>query len=87
MTTAPYLTSANVRAPHGLTEHVRPAVEAAKAVLEKVKETRPSQAEMKFGVKGGGRTDWLMAKSAAEGSFEVTLTWTRKVAETGAGAA
>ena len=65
---------------------VGPAVEAAKAVLEKVKEARPSQVEVKFGVKVSGGADWLVARSAAEGSFEIKLTWTREVAEAGAGA-
>jgi hypothetical protein len=56
-------------------EAVAPAVEAAKAVLDKVKETRPDQVELKFGVKAGGGANWLVAKAAAEANFEVTLTW------------
>jgi hypothetical protein len=59
-------------------EAIGPAVEAAKAVLEKVKETRPDGIEVKFGVKASGEASWLVAKAAGEGNFEVTLTWTRR---------
>ena len=55
---------------------VGPAVEAARAVLDKVKEVRPDQVEVKFGVKASGGADWLVAKAAGEASFEITLTWT-----------
>jgi hypothetical protein len=58
-------------------EAITPAVEAAKAVLEKVKETRPDGIEVKFGVKASGEASWLVAKAAGEGNFEVTLTWHR----------
>jgi len=56
---------------------VAPAVEAAKAVLEKVKEARPDQVEVKFGVKASGEAKWLVAKAAGEANFQVTLTWCR----------
>ena len=59
-------------------EAITPAVEAAKVVLEKVKETLPDQIEVKFGVKASGGASWLVAKAAAEGNFEVTLTWSRR---------
>jgi hypothetical protein len=65
-------------------EAIGPAVEAAKAVLEKVKETRPDEVEVKFGVKASGEASWLVAKAAAEGNFEVTLTW-RREGDAGAG--
>jgi hypothetical protein len=54
---------------------VGPAVEAAKAVLEKVKEIKPHEVEVKFGVKVTGEATWVVAKAATEGSFEITLTW------------
>jgi hypothetical protein len=54
---------------------VEPAVEAAKAVLEKVKEIKPDGVEVKFGVKVTGEATWIVAKAATEGSFEITLTW------------
>lgn len=64
---------------------VGPAVEAAKVVLDKAKEARPDQVELTFGVKVSGGADWLVAKSAAEGSFEITLRWTRQPADRDAG--
>jgi hypothetical protein len=54
---------------------VTPAVEAAKAVLEQVKEIAPDGIEVKFGVKVTGEANWIVAKAATEGSFEITLTW------------
>jgi hypothetical protein len=66
-------------------EAIAPAVEAAKAVLEKVKETRPDEIEVKFGVKASGEASWLVAKAAGEANFEVTLTWSRH--QEGAGSA
>lgn len=66
-------------------EAVTPAVEAAKAVLEKVKEAGPDVVEVKFGVKASGEAGWLVAKAAGEGNFEVTLTWSRGGEDGGAG--
>lgn len=57
-------------------EAVTPAVEAAKTVLEKVREAAPDQVEVKFGIKVSGSANWLVARAATEGNFEVTLTWT-----------
>jgi Trypsin-co-occurring domain 1 len=54
---------------------VAPAVEGARAVLEKVKEAAPREIEVKFGIKASGTANWLVAKAATEGNFEVTLTW------------
>jgi hypothetical protein len=60
---------------------VGPAVEAAKAVLDKVKDARPDQVEVTFGVKVSGEATWFVAKSAAEANFEITLTWTRETTQ------
>jgi hypothetical protein len=60
---------------------VGPAVEAAKAVLEKVKEIKPDGVEVKFGVKITGEANWVVAKAATEGNFEITLTWGSDSAE------
>ena len=60
-------------------EAVEPAVEAAKAVLDKVKEAGPDSIELKFGIKVSGSANWLVAKASAESNFEVTLTWSRGV--------
>jgi hypothetical protein len=66
-------------------EGVTPAVEAAKAVLEKVKEIQPDQVELKFGVKVSGGANWVVAKAAGEGNFEITLTWSHNAYRAGAG--
>jgi hypothetical protein len=56
-------------------EAVAPAVDAAKVVLEKVKDARPSEVEVKFGITVTGEANWVVAKAATGGSFEITLTW------------
>ena len=56
-------------------EAVGPAVEAAKEVLDRVKELRPNEVEVSFGIKVSGGAQWLVAKAAGEASFEITLTW------------
>ena len=60
-----------------LQEAVRPAVEGAKAVLEQVKAVQPQKVEVKFGVKVSGTMNWVVAKAATEGNFEITLSWER----------
>ncbi len=62
-------------------EAVTPAVAAARAVLDKFKEARPDEVELKFGVKVSGTANWLVAKAAAEGNFEVTLVWRAETGE------
>lgn len=54
---------------------VGPAVDAARVVIEKVKEAAPDEVEVKFGIKVSGEANWWVAKAATEGNFEVTLTW------------
>lgn len=61
---------------------VAPAVEGARAVLEKIKEVAPDEIEVKFGIKVSGTVNWLIAKAATDGNFEITLTWTPKSAAT-----
>ena len=56
---------------------IEPAVEAAKAVLDRIREAKPDEAEVKFGVKVSGGASWVVARAAGEGSFEVTMTWRR----------
>ena len=58
---------------------VEPAVKTAKAVLEKVKEARPDEVELKFGIKVSGGASWLVAKAAGEANFDVTMKWSRPV--------
>jgi hypothetical protein len=56
-------------------EAVAPAVDAAKVVLDKVKQASPDEVEVKFGVKVSGKMDWLIAKAATDANFEIKLTW------------
>jgi hypothetical protein len=51
------------------------AVQAAKVLLERVREVAPDSVEVKFGVKVTGTTNWIVARTALEGNFEVTLAW------------
>ena len=54
---------------------VTPAVEAARVVLDKVRQARPDEVKLKFGIKVGGGATWLIAKAAAESNFEVEMIW------------
>jgi hypothetical protein len=56
-------------------EAVAPALRAAKTVLEQVRDLSPDRVEVKFGVKVTGTMNWLVAKAATEGNFEITLGW------------
>lgn len=56
-------------------EAVAPAVEGARAVLEKAKEAAPQEIQVKFGIKVSGTANWFVAKAATEGNFEITLIW------------
>ena len=58
-----------------LHEAVRPAVEGAKAVLDQARAAGPQKVEVKFGVKVSGTMNWVVAKAATEGNFEITLSW------------
>jgi hypothetical protein len=58
-----------------ISEAVTPAIEAAKTVLNKVREISPDEVELTFGIKVSGGANWLIAKSAGEANFEVRLTW------------
>ena len=57
--------------PGRVREAVGPAVEAAKAVLVKVKDARSDEVEQRFGIKVTGGANWLVAKAAGEGNFEI----------------
>lgn len=56
-------------------EAAAPAIEAARELLEQVRDLTPDAVEVKFGIKVTGTTNWLVAKAATEGNFEVTLSW------------
>jgi hypothetical protein len=51
------------------------AVEAAKALLDRVKEVAPDSVQVKFGVKVTGTANWIVARASTEGNFEITLAW------------
>lgn len=54
---------------------VEPALKAAKAVLDRIRDLSPDQVELKFGIKVDTTANWLIAKATAEANFEVTLSW------------
>jgi hypothetical protein len=60
---------------------VAPAIETARVVLDKVKETAPDEIEVKFGIKVSGKADWFIAKASTEANFEIKLTWRPSGAE------
>lgn len=62
-------------------EAAGPAVEAAMAVMDRVKQMGPDAVQVSFGVKVTGTADWLVAKAATEGNFQVTLSWQPTAAE------
>ncbi|MET3421989.1 hypothetical protein BJ973_001201 [Actinoplanes tereljensis] len=57
-----------------------PSIEAARAVLDDVKRLAPDSVQVKFGLKVTGSANWIVAKSAAEANFEITLTWQPDIA-------
>lgn len=62
--------------------HVRqaadPAVKAAQAILEEVRQLAPDCVQVRFGVKVSGTATWLLARASTEGNFEVVLSWQPK---------
>ena len=52
-----------------------PSIEAARVLLDQVKDLAPDAVQVKFGVKVTGTANWVVAKAATEGNFEVTLSW------------
>lgn len=57
---------------------VGPAVDAARAVLDRVKPLGSESVEVKFGVKVSGAENWTVARSAADATYEITLSWRTK---------
>lgn len=55
---------------------IAPAVGAAKEVLDQIAAIKPDAVEVTFGIKVTGEASWVVARAAAEGSFEVKLSWT-----------
>ena len=62
---------------------VQPALAAARTVLDQARELAPDAVQVKFGVKVTGTANWLVARAATEGNFEVTLSWRPDPSEEG----
>jgi hypothetical protein len=60
-----------------LEKAIEPAIAAARVVLDQARQLTPDAVQVKFGVKVTGTTNWLVAKAATEGNFEITLSWDR----------
>lgn len=56
-------------------EAVAPAVEAARVVLDRVRQARPDEVKLKFGIKVSGAANWLVAKATSEANFQIEMTW------------
>ena len=56
-------------------EAAAPSIEAARELLEQAKDLAPDAVQVKFGIKVTGTANWVVARAATEGNFEVTLTW------------
>lgn len=56
-------------------DSIGPAVDAARVLLDQLKEIAPDAVQVKFGVKVTGTANWMVAKAATEANFEVTLSW------------
>jgi hypothetical protein len=55
---------------------IKDIAESANSGLQKIDaKAKPSEYELKFGLKMTAGTDVLFAKAGSEGSFEVTLHW------------
>jgi hypothetical protein len=52
-----------------------PAIDTAKLVLDKLKEVKPGEVTVTFGLKVSGKLDWFIARAGTEGNFQITLTW------------
>jgi hypothetical protein len=52
-----------------------PAVDTAKLVLDKLKDAKPGEVTVSFGLKVSGKLDWFIARAGTEGNFQITLTW------------
>jgi Trypsin-co-occurring domain 1 len=50
-------------------EAVEPTVEGAQVVLERMKEAKPDEVELRFGIKVSGTASWLVAKAATGGQL------------------
>ncbi|MGH3688195.1 MAG: CU044_2847 family protein [Pseudonocardiaceae bacterium] len=68
-----------VEVSHRLTEALGSVRDAARESMEVLQTLSPGRIELEFGVKLTGEAGAIIAKTAAEGHFTVTLTWTPDV--------
>ncbi|MCT9139289.1 CU044_2847 family protein [Streptomyces violarus] len=54
---------------------VRPSVEAARIVLNQLKDAAPEEIEVTFGIKVTGKADWIIARASTDANFGVKLVW------------
>ena len=54
---------------------VAPAIDTAKLILDKLKEAKPGEVTVTFGLKVSGKLDWFIARAGTEANFQITLTW------------
>ena len=52
-----------------------PAIDTAKLVLDKLKDVKPGEVTVTFGLKVSGKLDWFIARAGTEANFQITLTW------------
>lgn len=73
--------SAEETAGRHVRDAVEPAVQAARAVLDRMRELAPQEVQVSFGVKVSGTANWLVAKAGTEANFQVTLAWSPRAAD------
>lgn len=56
-------------------EAVRPAVEAARTVLDQAVALRPAEVQVTFGAKVTGTANWPVAMASTDADSEVSLVW------------
>ena len=60
----------------GTVQHaLEPAIDTAKLVLDKLKDAKPGEVTVTFGLKVSGKLDWFIARAGTEGNFQISMTW------------
>lgn len=58
-----------------------PAIDTAKLILDKLREAKPGEVTVTFGLKVSGKLDWFVVRAGTEGNFQITRTWKPSEAE------
>lgn len=61
--------------PSKLLDAIRPAIDAGHLVLNQAQADGIDEITVTFAIKVSGKANFLVAKAATEGSFEVSLKW------------